>query len=301
MNAAIAHKRKPARLGAQRNESRSPVEAASDMEGWTALLERVHLADNLSLMRRLPDGCCDLIYADPPFHTGRARRGVNRSTGSPALFPDGSSTTRERYLVFLCERFEQMRRLLSNEGSLYVHVDFRLSGYVRVMLDELFGPDALLNEIIWCYRTGGRTGRHFARKHDTIFLYARCPGKHYFHLPRHGRYRTDGLKCDARGRPYKQTQRGRLYFHCDGPAMSDVWDIPFLSTVSHERTGYPTQKPLALLERIITASSRPGAVVGDFFCGSGTTLVVARNLGRRWIGCDWNESAVRIARARLRE
>ena len=108
-----------------------------------------------------------------------------------------------------------------------------------------------------------------------------------------------GLKYDEQGRPYKSTRQGRLYFHADGPAMTDVWDLPFLSTVSLERTGWPTQKPLALLERIIRASSDPGDLVADFFCGSGTTLVAAQRLGRRYVGCDTSVEAVRIARGRL--
>lgn len=288
------------RLTADTSAARALARMEPNCDGeFHRLLGQIHHAENLSFMRRLPDGCCDLIYADPPFLSGRPRRGADRASGEAATFHDRSASERKAYVAFLVERFEQMRRVLSREGSLYAHVDFRLSGHLRVALDELFGADALLNEIIWCYRTGGRTGSHFARKHDTLLLYARHPGAHYFHLPRGGSYRTDGLKRDAEGRPYKQTRRGRLHFHAEGPALTDVWDIPFLSTVSRERTGYPTQKPLALLNRIITASSRPDAVVGDFFCGSGTTLAAAQQLGRRWIGCDVNLQAVRMARSRL--
>ena len=111
---------------------------------------------------------------------------------------------------------------------------------------------------------------------------------------------TDGMNYDEQGRPYKQTRAGRLYFHPDGPAVTDVWEIPFLSTVSLERCGYPTQKPEALLERIIRAGSEPGDWVADFFCGSGTTLAVARRLGRRWLGCDNSAAAVKLAQRRVR-
>src|SRR5207244_453462 len=139
---------------------------------------------------------------------------------------------------------------------------------VQSLLDEIFGYEHFLNEIVWSYRTGGQSRRWFARKHDTILVYARSRGRHKFNVLRNGEFRTDGLNYDETGRPYKNTTRGRLYFHPGWPAMTDVWELPFLSTVSLERNGYPTQKPEALLERIIRASSDPGDVVADFFCGS---------------------------------
>jgi len=163
----------------------------------------------------------------------------------------------------------------------------------------LYGYDHFLNEIIWSYRSGGRSRRWFARKHDTILVYARQHGRHRFRVLREGAFRTDGLKYDDRGRPYKNTKAGRLYFHPDGPALTDVWEIPFLSTVARERVDYPTQKPERLLERIIEALTDPGDVVADLFCGSGTTLAVAERLGRRWLGCDISPKAVGVARKRL--
>ena len=202
-------------------------------------------------------------------------------------------------LAFLRPRLEQMHRLLGDRGSLYVHVDWRAAHYVKVALDDIFGADHFLNEIIWSYRTGGRSKRWFARKHDTMFLYARKLGRHTFHVQHEGMFRTEGLNYDGAGRPYKNTRKGRLYFNANGPAMTDVWEIPFLSTVSSERTGYPSQKPLALLQRVIAASSNPGDLVADFFCGSGTTLVAADRLDRRWIGCDIEEEAVAISAKRL--
>lgn len=191
-----------------------------------------------------------------------------------------------------------MHRLLSETGSLLVHLDWRTVHYAKVMLDTLFSRDNFLNEIIWHYRTGGRCSHWFARKHDSILFYAKNKGKHTFNVLRGGKFRTDGLNIDEDGRPYKSTKKGRLYFHPDGPAITDVWDIPFLSTVSNERTGYPTQKPEALLDRIIQAASNPGDVVADFFCGSGTTLTVAARTDRRFIGCDIESAAVEIAKNR---
>jgi len=245
-------------------------------------------------MAGLPDGCCDLIYIDPPFFTGKARA----TTRGAATYSDRWAGGLDAYLAFMQPRLEQCRRLLAAHGTLYVHLDWRASPYVRV-IDGIFGRENFLNEIIWYYRTGGLSRRWFGRKHDTILAYARRLGRHRFHVQRDGEFRTDGLKYDERGRPYKSTRQGRLYFHADGPAMTDVWDLPFLSTVSLERTGWPTQKPLALLERIIRASSDPGDLVADFFCGSGTTLVAAQRLGRRYVGCDTSVEAVRIARGRL--
>lgn len=263
--------------------------------GVDDLVGRVHRCDCLDLLARMPDGCCELIYVDPPFGTGKIFR---RDAASGIGFTDRRAGGRAAQIAFLLPRLIEMRRVLSECGSLYVHLDYRLAPYVRVELDRIFGERNFLNEIIWSYRTGSRPGRHFARKHDTILLYARHAGRHTFNLQRAGEYRTGGLQRDAEGRSYKTTRRGRLYFHEEGPVVPDVWDIPFLSTVSKERVGYPSQKPLRLLERIIRASSSPGALVADFFCGSGTTLAAAQQHGRRWLGCDVNPQAVRISQRR---
>lgn len=247
-------------------------------------------------MRALDDECCDLVYVDPPFSASRIVGNTGRSGFG---FPDKHEGGLPGYLAFLRPRLVEMRRLLSSRGSLYVHLDWRTVHYVKLMLDEVFGADQFLNEIVWSYRTGGRTGRWFARKHDTILFYAKKAGEQTFKRLRGGTYRTLDLKTARDGRPYKSTQAGPIHFHPDGPVMADVWDIPFLSTVSKERTGYPTQKPEALLERIIQASSNEGDLVADFFCGSGTALVVAKRLGRRWLGCDKSKDAVRLSRQRL--
>ena len=251
--------------------------------------------DNLVYMNSLPDGCCDLIYADPPFNSNRT---VGPTKQLRATFDDRHGEGVGGFLDFLKPRIIEMHRLLST-GCLYVHLDWRTVHYVKVMLDEIFGQDHFLNEIIWSYRSGGVAKRWFARKHDTLLLYAKKVGTHTFNQLRHGEYRTLDLRMSSDGRPFKQTRNGRLYFHPDGPAIPDVWDIPFLSTVSKERVGYPTQKPEALLERVIQASSNEGDLVADFFCGSGTALAVAARLKRRWLGCDLNPDAVEIAQRRV--
>ncbi len=255
----------------------------------------VQFADNLDFMATLPDGFCDLIYIDPPFSTQKARS--HKKSGT--RFDDRWRGGTKAFLAFMQPRLVECHRLLPTTGTIYVHLDWRAAHYVRVLLDTIFGERNFLNEIIWHYRTGGLSKRWFARKHDTILVYAKKIGSHTFHVQRGGTFRTDGLNRDDDGRPYKSTSKGRLYFHADGPAMSDVWDIPFLSTVSLERVGWPTQKPLSLLERIIEASTREGDRVGDFFCGSGTTLVAARKLRRKAVGCDSCNDAVVLTQKRL--
>ena len=259
-------------------------------------LPEVVCAENLQYMRELRSESCDLIYADPPFNQNK-RMGPTR--GGRASFGDRFIGGLEGYVSFLIPRLCEMHRLLSQRGTLYVHLNWRAGHYIKIELDRIFGEQHFLNEIIWGYRSGSRPGRWFSRKHDTILAYAKSLGDHTFNILREGEYRTRDLKRSADGVPYKSTRKGPIFFHPDGPAMTDVWDIPILSTVSRERTGYPTQKPEALLRRIIRASSNEGDMVADFFCGSGTALAVAKQLERGWIGCDENAEAVEIASARL--
>jgi len=270
------------------------MSAGSDSKPVDCIIQ----ADNLALLGRLPDEHCDLIYIDPPFHTGRKLSGNGKG---PHAYDDRFAGGRDGYLSFLRPRLVEMKRVLSPRGTLYIHLDYRSVHYVKVMLDEVFGERSLLNEIIWSYRTGGRAGPRFARKHDTILSYVKNPGSHTFHPLRGGAYRTDGLRWDDVGRPFKTTRHGRLYFDPQGPALTDVWEIPFLSTVSAERTGFPTQKPLELLRRIVRASSNAGDLVADFFCGSGTTLVAACLEQRRWLGCDIAPKTVALARRRIKQ
>jgi site-specific DNA-methyltransferase (adenine-specific) len=234
----------------------------------------VHRCAALTLAERLAEGCCDLIYVDPPFGSGARRR----TAGGRGGFRDGRAGGLKKYLAFLHPHWAEFRRVLAEHGTLWVHLDWRAAHYVRIQLDTVFGAENFLNEIIWHYRTGGVSRRWFARKHDTILVYAKRVGRHRFHVQRGGRYRTDGLRYDG-ARPYKTTRRGRVYFHAEGPALSDVWDVPFLSTVSSERTGWPAQKPLSLLRRIVRAGTDRGGLVADFFCGSGTTLGGLRRIG----------------------
>ena len=257
--------------------------------------DTLHAGDNLALLARLPQGLCDLVYLDPPFGTNVRRSAPGEDRRFDDRWPGGAA----ELVAFLEPRIEQVRRVMSEHATLYLHLDYRAAAYARVALDRQFGPGNFLNEVIWHYRTGGLSRRWFARKHDTILVYAKHAGRHRFNVLRDGAYRTDGLNRDEEGRPYKSTRRGRVYFNRDGPALTDVWDVPFLSTVSAERVGWPTQKPLALLERIVRASSDEGDLVADFFCGSGTTLVAAARLGRSYLGCDQSAAAIALAKSRL--
>ena len=244
---------------------------------------RLILGDNLAVLGGMPSDAFQLIYADPPFATGR-RRGRGG-----ASFPDFRAEPRA-YLEWLMPRLAEMRRVLDPRGTLYVHLDWHVVHYVKVGLDEIFGRENFRNEIIWHYNSGPRRQRDFGRRHDVILRYSKTAG--YFFDP------------DAVRQPYSPQinipPSKRHYYHPRGKVMDDVWRIPIIpQNDKRERLGYPTQKPEALLEVIVRSSSRPGDLVGDFFCGSGTTLAVAARLGRRWVGCDDNPEAIALARRRL--
>jgi len=228
--------------------------------------------DCADCMRAINDGTIACVYLDPPFNTGRTQRSTRGAY-------DDAWPTWNHYARFLRERFDVMRPLLTTEATILVHVDWRSSHRVRVMLDDLFGEDAFVNHLIWQYGLGGSSPRRFARKHDDILFYANGPS-YYFDPP----------MVPARS----QRLRGQL------KKATDVLDIPALNNMARERAGYPTQKPLELLALLIRACCPPGATVLDPFCGSGTTLIAARRLGRRSIGIDRNPAAIALASERLR-
>jgi site-specific DNA-methyltransferase (adenine-specific) len=257
----------------------------------------------MSAMRRLPSECIDLIYIDPPFGTGQVRRLQSIRTGAGEKTRSGfgartynfevvsAHTYRddmplEEYLGFLYERLAEMHRLLRSDGSLYLHLDFHTVHFARLLLDEIFGSDHFLNEIIWAYDYGGRARDKWARKHDNILWYAKSD-RWTFNRDEIDRipYMAPGLVGE------EKAARGKL--------PTDTWWMTIVPTNSRERTGYPTQKPVKLLERIVRASSNSGDLVADFFCGSGTTGVAAKRLSRRFLLVDENPEAVRIAEKRL--
>lgn len=264
---------------------------------------RLYLGDNLLVMRSLPDASIDLITIDPPFFSGndytRPGTGLKPGTGKPgtgkpgtggAGFSDVWEGGLAEYLAWLNARLYEMKRLLKPNGTLYVHLDYHAAHYVKVELDKLFGYGRMLNEIIWHMNSGQRRPYAFGPRHNVILRYSLSD--------------TPIFNADAVREPYSPDihvpASKAHYYHPNGKVADDVWRIPIVAQNDRrERTGYPTQKPEALLERIIRASSNPGDVVADFFCGSGTALVVASRLGRRWIGCDIAPEAIRVTLARL--
>jgi DNA modification methylase len=268
---------------------------------------RLILGDNLPVMAALlPDyeGRIDLIYADPPFFTNR-KYPVRIGRGEDSRKPDEWQLTEgyrdhwpdlDAYLDFLYQRLALMYRLLAPNGTLYLHLDWHADSYARLLLDELFGAENLLNEIIWAYHGPSPIRRAFNRKHDTILVYVK--GKDYT------------FNADAVREPYNpntvktfeaspKAGFGKVPDLERGKVPEDWWYFPVVARLHNERTGYPTQKPQALLERIIKASSNPGDLVADFFCGSGTTPLIAANLGRRFIAADATFRAVHTTRSRL--
>jgi site-specific DNA-methyltransferase (adenine-specific) len=279
------------------------VDSPESKRGVDAQVEGIVQDENMSVMARLPAECIDLIYIDPPFGTGQVRRLQSIRTGAGEKTRGGfggrtynfevvsshnyrDDMPLEEYLGFLYERLAEMHRLLRSDGSLYLHLDFRTVHFARLMLDEIFGSDRFLNEIIWAYDYGGRARDKWARKHDNILWYAKSDQWTF------NRDQIDRIPYMAPG--LVGPEKAAL-----GKLPTDTWWMTIVPTNSKERTGYPTQKPVKLLERIVRASSNPGDIVADFFCGSGTTGVAAKRLGRRFLLVDENPEAVRIAEARL--
>jgi site-specific DNA-methyltransferase (adenine-specific)/adenine-specific DNA-methyltransferase len=254
-------------------------------------------------------GQVNLIYIDPPFMTGRSFK-----NGEQLAYSDKWNNDLDTYLQWLYETLMLLKLLLTPDGSLYVHLDWRVTHYARLILDEIFDSYAhtagqgFKNEIIWHYQSGGRSHKRYARKHDTILFYTNSV--HYcFHGERIGERRGSKKRnhmkkwVDTNGQTHWTiNSAGRIYTYSADSRMTptDVWsDISHLHQTDPERNGYATQKPETLLERIILASSEENDLVLDCFCGSGVTPAVAERLNRRWIACDQSELAVTLTRERL--
>ncbi|MBL8764180.1 MAG: site-specific DNA-methyltransferase [Phycisphaerae bacterium] len=239
-------------------------------------------ADWLEYVRALAPASVDLLFADPPFNTGITRSsppsGARRGRVTSYRYTDAWSDA-AAYIDWLRVRLTAALPALRPAANILIHCDWRADHHVRILLDQLLGPDRFVNHIIWSYGLGGSSPRRFARKHDDILFYSRDPAACHFDPPR-----VPATSRRLAGRVKKAT---------------DVLDIPSLNNMARERTGYPTQKPVALLELLIAACCPPGGVVLDPCCGSGTTLVAAARLGRTALGCDLNPRAVALTRRRL--
>jgi site-specific DNA-methyltransferase (adenine-specific) len=265
--------------------------------------DEVLLGDNLDLLPRFADGSFTLVYLDPPFNTGRRRtRRTLATVGDAEGDRNGFGGRRYRtrvlseasygddfgnYLAFLAPRLREAHRLLAQDGTLYFHIDYREAHRCKLLLDELFGEDCFLNEIIWAYDYGGRATRRWPAKHDTILVYVKDPAAYHFDSAAVDRepYMAPGLVTA------EKAARGKL--------PTDVWWHTIVPTNGSEKTGYPTQKPEGVVRRIVAASSRPGDWCLDFFAGSGTLGAVAAQLGRRYVLIDSSPDAYAVMCARL--
>ena len=264
----------------------------------------IHLGDNLEVIRSFPDARFDLIYIDPPFNTGRRQRRTQLRT---ELAEDGDRvgwsekryrTTRlasrwfadafgDDYIAFLEPRLEEAHRLLAPTGSFFLHLDFREVHYAKVVLDGIFGRASFMNEIVWAYDYGARSRTRWSPKHDNILWYAKDPARYTFDL-------------DAADRiPYMAPRLVGAEKVARGKTPTDTWWHTIVSPNGKEKTGYPTQKPLGVIERIVAVHSRPGDELLDFFAGSGTLGAAAAKLGRNAVLVDDNPEAVAVMRKRL--
>ena len=267
-------------------------------------VRKVILADNIDALAALPDDGVDLIYVDPPFNTGRTQsrksiRAVRDEAGGDRVgfqgkryrtIDMGATSYSDRfddYIGFLEPRFREARRVLAPGGSFFLHVDYREVHYCKMLLDETFGRDSFINEIVWAYDYGARSKSRWSAKHDNILWYAKDPQRYTFNYDDIDRvpYMAPGLVG-----PEKAAR---------GKTPTDVWWHTIVPTNGREKTGYPSQKPLGVVERIVRVHSKPGDLVLDFFAGSGTAGEAAAKLGRGFIMVDDNPEAIRVMAKRL--
>ena len=265
----------------------------------------VHCADGVEVARGLADESVDLVYLDPPFNTGkrqelqqirarRAEEGGGDRTGfggrryeTVRLGSRSFDDAFDDYLGFLEPFLVESRRLLKPSGSLYLHLDYREAHYAKVLLDQIFGRECFINEIIWAYDYGGRTKKRWPPKHDTILFYAKDAARYLFN--------TDEVERI----PYMAPELAGAEKAARGKLPTDTWWHTIVSPTGKEKTGYPTQKPLGVLKRIVSASSPPGGLVADFVAGSGTAGAAALALGRRFVLADCSEEAIAVMRERF--
>ncbi len=264
---------------------------------------RIYFGDNLPILQTLSSESVDLIYIDPPFNTGKKQSRTQIRTerdeqGDRVGFQGkryqtikigskGYIDLFDDYLAFLEPRMREAYRILKPEGSLYFHIDYREVHYCKILLDAIFGRESFLNEIIWAYDYGARSKRKWPAKHDNILWYAKDPNHYTFNLDA-----VDRIPYMAPGLVGKEKAE-------KGKTPTDTWWHTIVPTNGKEKTGYPTQKPLGILRRIISASSKPNDVVLDFFAGSGTTGAVCLELNRQFILIDENPQAIEVMRSRF--
>ncbi len=268
-----------------------------------SMLNHIYFADNLAILKSMPAASIDLIYIDPPFNTGKVqsrtqlkteqssmgdRKGFSGRNYQTKVLSERAYNDRfDDYMAFLRPRLQEAYRILTINGSLYFHFDYREVHYCKVMLDEIFGRDCFINEIIWAYDYGGRSKNRWPAKHDNILFYVKDPQHYTFN-----REAVDRIPYMAPGLVGKEkAERGKF--------PTDTWWHTIVGTNSKEKMGYPTQKPVGIIKRIVMASSQPGDIVLDFFAGSGTLGSVCLQNDRNFILIDNNPEAIEVMRRRF--
>lgn len=276
---------------------------------YKGALDMVLLGDCLCELRKMDDNCVDLIYLDPPFFTQRKQTAKTRDNSKEYSFDD-TWEDMDSYIYYIQERLDQCHQILKKTGSIFLHCDRSASHYLRIALDNVFGYENFQSEIIWVYRRWSNSKKGLLNSHQVLYFYSKT-NDFKFNTVFENYSPTTNLDQifqkrvrDENGKTaYKKDALGNydLIKEKKGVPMSDVWEIPYLNPKAKERVGYPTQKPIILLERIIQLVTDENDVVLDPFCGSGTTLIAAKLLNRKFIGIDISEDAIEITKKRLEE
>ncbi|MDM8568815.1 DNA methyltransferase [Thiotrichales bacterium HSG1] len=273
-------------------------------------MNKLILGDNQEILRSLETESVDLIYLDPPFFSNRNYEVIWGDEGEVRSFQDRWSGGIDHYIAWLKERVIELHRILKPTGSIFLHCDWHADAYIRVfILDKVFGEENFRNEIIWCYSTGGRATKFYPKKHDILFWYSKSKKYNFYYnnvaVERDTSTMHEPILYDSKGKPYQRNiKNGKEYkYYLDKGVLPNDWwtDIQALNPSAKERIGYPTQKPEALLERIILCASNEGDIVLDPFVGGGTTVAVADKLKRHWMGIDQSVQAVKVSELRLQK
>ena len=265
-------------------------------------INAIYEGDNIEILNKFPNNSVDLIYADPPFFSNRHYEVILEDGAEKRAFQDRWQGGIEHYITWMEPRLRECYRVLKETGTTYLHCDIHANAHLRILMDKIFGENNFRNEIIWCYRGAGYPKKDFGRRHDTILRYSKT-AKYTFNLDDVREEYAETTKERFKhyiGNVRKSGDFGLQKLNPLGKQPDDWWEIQPIAPSAKERLGYPAQKPLVLLEKIIKASSNKGDIVLDPFCGCGTTLVASHKFGRRWIGIDVSPTACKLMMKRLR-
>lgn len=272
-------------------------------------INSIYEGDNLDVLHSFSDRSINLIYADPPFYSGKPYELIWKDEPEKRAFEDRWSGGIEHYVTWMEPRLRECYRVLKDTGSMYLHCDWHADAHLRLLMDKIFGSNNFRNEIVWCY-TGASSPnqKQFPRKHDTIFWYSKSNKWVFNEDDIRTPYSESTLQRIAAGEEGGKSKESVFHgkrtaraTNPKGKIFEDWWELPIVGSTAKERLGYPTQKPVALLERIVKASSNKGDIVLDPFCGCGTTLVASQKLERKWVGIDFSRTACKLMQKRLRK